>query len=128
MNIADKRGLYREARRMLAAGGRLALWDIVAGPKQPIHLPVPWAVEPQLSHLVTAEELRSVTADAGFDVRTWNDLTEPAVSVMDALLAAPPNPLGLQVFVPDLPVKAANLAENLRENRTRLVQAVLVAR
>jgi hypothetical protein len=38
------------------------------------------------------------------------------------------NPLGLQVFVPDLPVKAANLTENLRENRTRLVQAVLVAR
>jgi sarcosine/dimethylglycine N-methyltransferase len=47
---------------------------------------------------------------------------------MDALLAAPPSPLGLQVFVPDLPLKAANLAENLRENRTRLVQAVLLAR
>ncbi len=89
---------------------------------------MPWAVEPELSHLVTADELRSITADAGFDVRAWNDLTEPAVTAMDALLAAPPSALGLQVFVADLPVKAANLAENLRENRTRLVQAVLVAR
>jgi ubiquinone/menaquinone biosynthesis C-methylase UbiE len=128
MNIADKRRLYREARRVLATGGRLALWDIVAGPEQPIRFPVPWAVEPELSHLVTADELRSITAAAGFDVRAWNDLTETAIPAMDALLAAPPSPLGLQVFVPDLPVKAANLAENLRENRTRLVQAVLVAR
>ena len=128
MNIADKRGLYREARRVLATGGRLALWDTIAGPNQPIRLPVPWAVEPELSHLVTADELRSITATAGFDVRAWNDLTETAIPAMDALLAAPPSPLGLQVFVPDLPVKAANLTENLRENRTRLVQAVLVAR
>lgn len=127
MNIADKGGLYREARRVLTVGGCLALWDIVAGPEQPIRLPVPWAVAPELSHLVTADELRSITAAAGFDVRAWNDLTETAIPAMDALLAAPPNPLGLQVFVPDLPLKAANLAANLRENRTRLVQAVLVA-
>jgi sarcosine/dimethylglycine N-methyltransferase len=76
---------------------------------------------------VTAEELRSITAQAGFEARVWNDLTDLAVQAMDALLASPPNPLGLQVFVPDLPVKAANLALNLRENRARVVQAVLVA-
>jgi sarcosine/dimethylglycine N-methyltransferase len=127
MNIADKDGLYREARRVLAVGGRLALWDVVAGPEQPIRLPVPWAAVPELSHLVTAEDLRSITAGAGFEVRTWNDLTETAIPAMDALLAAPPSPIGLQVFVPDLPAKAANLVENLRENRTRLVQAVLLA-
>jgi SAM-dependent methyltransferase len=128
MNVADKRGLYREAGRVLAGGGRLALWDMVAGPEQPIRFPVPWALEPQLSHLVSMDELRAITADAGFEVLAWNDLTETAVRAMDALLAAPPSPLGLQVFVPDLAVKAANMAENLRENRTRLVQAVLVAR
>ncbi len=127
MNIADKGALYREARRVLAGGGRLALWDVVAGPEQPIRLPVPWAVAPELSHLVSAEELRSITAGAGFEVQSWSDLTDSAVAAMGALLAAPPNPIGLQVFVPDLPVKAANLLENLRENRTRVVQALLVA-
>jgi ubiquinone/menaquinone biosynthesis C-methylase UbiE len=127
MNIADKTGLYAEARRVLASGGRLALWDIVAGPEQPIRFPVPWAVEPELSHLVTAEALRSITAEASFKALAWNDLTDVAVQAMDTLLAAPAGPLGLQVFVPDLPVKAANLARNLRENRARVVQAVLVA-
>jgi ubiquinone/menaquinone biosynthesis C-methylase UbiE len=128
MNIADKAGLYREARRVLGAGGRLALWDVLAGPEQPIRLPVPWAREPQLSHLATADEMRSITATAGFQVQAWRDMTEAGVQTMDALLAAPLSPLGLHVFVPDLQVKAANLVENLRENRARLVQAVLVAR
>lgn len=127
MNIADKAGLYTEARRVLESGGRLALWDVVAGPEQPIHFPVPWAVEEGLSHLVTAEQLRQIAADAGFQERAWNDLTAMAVQAMDTLLAAPPSPLGLQVFVPDLPEKAANLARNLREDRARVVQAVLVA-
>jgi sarcosine/dimethylglycine N-methyltransferase len=127
MNIPDKSGLYGEARRVLVAGGRLALWDMLAGSEQPIRLPVPWALEPELSHLVTADELRSITAAAGFEMQAWNDLTEQAIPAMDALLAAPPSPLGLQVFVPDLPVKAANLVENLREGRTRLLQAVLIA-
>ena len=35
MNIADKRRLYAEARRVLAPGGRLALWDATAGPGDP---------------------------------------------------------------------------------------------
>ena len=30
MNVADKALLYQEARRVLADGGRLALWDIIA--------------------------------------------------------------------------------------------------
>ena len=47
MNIADKRRLYSEARRVLKDGGRLAIWDIIAGPRQPIHFPVPWADAPR---------------------------------------------------------------------------------
>lgn len=128
MNIADKTSLYAEARRVLTEGGRLALWDVTAGPEQPIRFPVPWADTPPLSHLVTPRQLRELTHNAGFEITTWNDLSSQAATAMTAFLEAPPAPLGLQVFVPDFLTKAGNLIANIQQDRARLIQAVLVAR
>jgi sarcosine/dimethylglycine N-methyltransferase len=125
MNIADKRRLYAEARRVLAPGGRLALWDVTAGSGGPLHLPVPWATSPEQSHLVTSDGLAELLGEAGFTKTHWNDLTAPAEQGMRAFLAGERPPLGLQVFVPNFPVKAANLVRNLGEDRARLIQAVL---
>jgi sarcosine/dimethylglycine N-methyltransferase len=125
MNIADKRRLYTEARRVLAPGGRLALWDVTAGSGGALHLPVPWATSPQQSHLVTSDGLAELLGEAGFTKTHWNDLTAPAEQGMRAFLAGERPPLGLHVFVPDFPVKAANLVRNLAEDRARLIQAVL---
>ena len=36
--------------------------------------------------------------------------------------------VGLGVFVPDFPAKAANVVRNLAENRARLIQAVVTAK
>lgn len=128
MNVVDKPRMYAEARRVLAPGGRLALWDIAAGPEQPIVFPVPWADTPELSHLVTPEKLREIVEAAGFDVEIWNDLTEPAAQGMKAILAGEPNPLGIQVFVPDIRTKGQNIAINFMQNRARVIQAVLRSR
>src|SRR5215831_11581550 len=43
MNVADKALLYEEARRVLVDGGRLAVWDIVAGEDRDFDFPMPWA-------------------------------------------------------------------------------------
>jgi hypothetical protein len=37
------------------------------------------------------------------------------------------NPLGIQVFVPDIQTKAQNISVNLIQNRARVIQAVLIA-
>jgi SAM-dependent methyltransferase len=127
MNIADKHRLYSEARRVLAPGGRLALWDVTAGPGGPLHMPVPWATSPIQSHLVTADRLAEILRDAGFATTHWNDLSEPAGNAVRQFLAGAQQPLGLHVFVPDFQTKAANLVRNVTENRARLIQAVLTA-
>ena len=127
MNVADKRRLYAEARRVLVPGGRLALWDVTAGPGGPLHLPVPWAAAPEQSHLVTPDRLAELLLDAGFARAHWDDLTQAGEKGMRAFLSAPQSPLGLHVFVPDFATKAANLVSNLAEDRARLIRAVLTA-
>jgi sarcosine/dimethylglycine N-methyltransferase len=127
MNISDKVGLYREARRILPLRGRLALWDVTAGPNQPLRLPVPWADRAEQSHLIRPEELQALVTGAGFEVIAWNDLTEPSTRTMHELANANPQPLGLHVFVADFSTKAKNHLDNLDHSRTRLIQAVLRA-
>ncbi len=124
MNIADKSRLYREARRVLASGGRLALWDITTGEIGALDYPLPWADQPQVSHLATSEQLRAVVESAGFAIDHWNDLTDQAATLMQTLLTLPPNPLGLHAFVPDFAQKANNLTVALSDGRLRAIQGV----
>jgi SAM-dependent methyltransferase len=71
MNIADKASLYREMARVVRVGGRLAFFDVLAGPNQPIHFPVPWASDPSFNFLLTPEETRTLIAQSGFREITW---------------------------------------------------------
>lgn len=127
MNVAAKARLYEEARRVLVTGGRLASWDVVEGTSGPLDYPLPWASQPDRSHLVSATTLRAAIEDAGFRISHWADLTDEAVAVMQAVLARPPAPLGLQAFVPDFAAKAANLTRGLAAGRLRVIQAVALA-
>jgi sarcosine/dimethylglycine N-methyltransferase len=81
MNVADKTRLYAEARRVLVSGGRLAIWDIVAGDSpEKLDFPMPWADRPELSRLVSAGQLRALIDAPGFVAEQWNDLTEGLAS------------------------------------------------
>jgi sarcosine/dimethylglycine N-methyltransferase len=124
MNVADKTRLYREARRVLVDGGRLALWDITSDGRGDPDYPLPWADQPELTHLATSGQLRAVVESAGFAVEHWNDLTDEAASTMQMFLALPLNPLGLHAFVPRFAEKAQNLANALTDGRLRAIQAV----
>ncbi len=129
MNIADKAGIFGEMRRVVRPGGRLAFFDILAGDVPSLRFPVPWAEDESLSFLATPAETRRLVEEAGFEVRTWEDVTADAIGFFDALAATPatPGPLGLHLLIPNMAVKGANLAQNAREGRIALVRAVATA-
>jgi SAM-dependent methyltransferase len=124
MNVADKALLYEEARRVLADGGRLALWDIITGEGCEPDFPVPWADRPEYSHLTTSDRLRTAIGASGFEIEQWNDLTGHAAASMQTLLALPPSPIGLQAFVPNFEPKAKNLTAALADGRLRAIQGL----
>jgi ubiquinone/menaquinone biosynthesis C-methylase UbiE len=126
MNIAGKTTMYAEMRRALVSGGRLAFFDVLAGRRQPAHLPVPWADDESQSVLATAKLTRQLVADAGFAIRQWEDVTQSAAEHVSDLAAAttPPSDLGMHLVVPDFAQRAAVLARNVDEDRVTFVQCV----
>jgi SAM-dependent methyltransferase len=121
MNISDKVALYREIARVIHPGGRFAFFDILAGPNQPIHFPVPWASEPSFSFLLPPDETRALILDAGFRVTAWimGDDLDAALDRSDSsddASDAPDLDAGL-LNGPDSARMGQNVGRNLKEGR-----------
>ncbi len=128
MNISDRARLYREIRRVLKSGARLATFDVVSSGGEP-HYPLPWARASATSFLLTAAATRQAIEPAGFRTLAWQDDTETAKAWIAKLRASgpPPSPnLGV-VMGPDFAQLSANLGRSLMEGRLGVLTAVFEA-
>jgi ubiquinone/menaquinone biosynthesis C-methylase UbiE len=132
MNIADKAQLFAEIHRVLRPGGRLALYEIGAGPGGEPHFPVPWADDDTLNFLMPPDTMRQELRVAGFDVQTWHDVTAPCLhwfrDLLTSLADRPPTadpPLGLNLLMGNSTgEKLRNVVRNLEEARIVVVQGI----
>ncbi len=108
-------------------GGRLASYDVVAGEGGPLLYPVPWAREPEISHVVTEAAMCRALEGAGFEITGVVDATEAGAAFFAQRKtdAAPPPPHALSAILgADFPRRSANLGRNLAERRARVVQVI----
>lgn len=129
MNIEDKGRLYREIRRVLQPGGRLALYEVMEGEGGPVHFPVPWADDARISFLRRPEDVREMVIAAGLREVSWVDMTEAMLARLQEGAArregASTPVLGLQVLLGEkFPEMSRNILRNLKEGRITLIQGV----
>jgi ubiquinone/menaquinone biosynthesis C-methylase UbiE len=125
-NIADKRRFIAELARVVAPGGRIALFELVAEPGGPLEFPVPWADGPEQSWIAPAAELRALLSEAELGVREWREGQDALATIAEAAQAEPvpatAESLGLQLLMPDYDARMAGLARNVESGRIALVQ------
>jgi hypothetical protein len=118
---------------VLLPGGCLVFQDIMAGPVQPIHFPVPWARDATQSHLQTPEAMRALLGEIGFVETAWVAAPPPApgsdgaLPVTSLLSSGRPSSVGYQALLGgEYPEMARNSIRNRTEQRTVMIQAALV--
>jgi SAM-dependent methyltransferase len=105
MNISDKAGVFREARRVLKRGALFTLYDIVRTADGPIRYPVPWAIEEEMSFVAEPGTYRDALEGAGFRVERERRRSAFAIEFTQLAMARMaqngPPVLGLQLLMGD---------------------------
>lgn len=129
MNIADKRALYTEIRRVLKPDGRFAFQEMAAGRAPVDRFPLPWASAPEDNLLITTESMQALLGECGFVAESLEDTSEAHLGKTTSnSTPAAQGELGLAAFVDNLGVKAGNARRALEQGQVRLVRGVFLAR
>ncbi len=103
MNIADKKRVFEQVRRVLKPGGRFGVYDVTSCEPERINYPVPWSSVPQTSFVASPDDYQRLLREAGFEVEAVHDRTEMCKQVARQRAAAVssgnPPPLGQHILM-----------------------------
>lgn len=130
MNVADKETLFHEAARVLKAGGRFALFDVMRGPNdEELVFPLPWSTVPETSHVAAPGLYRRAAFAAGLEQEAERDRSDFAMDFfarMRARVAAEgPPALGVHLMMGETAkVKLDTYLDNLSAGRVAPTEMV----
>jgi sarcosine/dimethylglycine N-methyltransferase len=129
MNISDKRGVFREALRVLRPGGSLALSLAGAGSAGEPRYPLPWATTTDISFLATPDEIRGDLLAAGFQMVFIRDAAAATAAALAPVLRQLETeelpPLGEHVVTGDNAKEwRINWARSAAEGRLSMIEAL----
>jgi ubiquinone/menaquinone biosynthesis C-methylase UbiE len=125
MNVSDKRGVFREAHRVLRPGGSLALSLAGVGSAGEPCYPLPWAITPDISFLVTPDELRGDLLAAGFRIALLHDTAGAMAPVLKQLETEGIPPLGEHIVTGENTKEwRVNAIRGQAEGRLSLIEAL----
>ncbi len=134
MNVADKRALFAEVRRVLRPGARFGVYDIVRTGDAALSYPVPWASDAAMSHLSDRGGYEKAFSDAGFRLGAVRHRREEALAFYERLRARSaeaqgPPPLGLHLLMgAATKERLGNMIAGLRDRPIAPVEFVVEAR
>jgi ubiquinone/menaquinone biosynthesis C-methylase UbiE len=132
MNVANKKGLFAEAGRVLKPGGKLVLWEIFKTAEPDLTYPVPWAEGESFSFLIPMTEMVALIEAAGFSPLQVDDATAEAAEWVRARLAPKrgrrprlPRP-DLDLVLNNFRLKRANLSKSLLKGAVGVLRMVSI--
>jgi SAM-dependent methyltransferase len=130
MNIADKATLFSEVYRVLEAGAKFGVYDVMRTGDGDLSYPVPWATTSETSAVAGPEEYKSHLQSAGFGIVAERNRREFALDFFARLraraqTAGGPPALGLHILMGrNTPDKVENMIANISAGRIAPVEII----
>jgi hypothetical protein len=128
MNIADKSALFSEAARVLRAGARLGIYDVMRTGEGELPYPLPWASTAETNAIAAPAQYRNALSAAGFEIiseRNRRDVALDYFARQRAQAATGASGLGVQTLMgARRPQMVRNMNESISAGRIAPVEII----